>query len=550
MTKARLCGALLLLACATAWAQSYLITNVAGGGMQPVPSAAVSAAFPAVVAVTTDTLGNVYFAAGDSVYMFDPAGTLTRAAGSGSAGYSGDGGAATAAQLAKPMGLAVDPAGNLYIADTNNSVVRKVATTGIITTVAGTGSAGYSGDGGRAATAELNRPRGVAVDAAGILYIADTESCVIRQVATDGTISTIAGNNTCGQSGDGGPATIAELSRPWGLALDSAGNLYSANGGSNTVRKVTPAGIITTVAGNGTSGFSGDSGQAVNAQLSSPQGVAVDTTGNLYIADYDNERIRKVATNGTISTVAGNGTTGSSGDGGSATSATFNGAYSVAVDGASNPYIADWLNYRIRKVAHGTITTAAGSGAITGPSVDGSLAANARLTSTDGVVADAQGNFYVSEGSSSRVRKVALDGTLTTVAGTGVYGNSGDGGPATSAKVSPGPLVVGADGSLYIGDLGFGVVRKVLQGTISTLATGFLPAEDLAIHAGNVYVADRGYNVIRMVAPNGAVTTVAGNFTQGYSGDGGQATGAQLNGPWLSRRTPPASCTSPTRRTT
>ena len=294
----------------------------------------------------------------------DPQGVIVTVAGGG----AGDNGAAISANLYNPYGVAVDSAGNLYIADSNNQRIRKMAAaTGIITTVAGNGTAGFSGDNGAATSANLYNPYGVAVDSAGNLYIADSNNYRIRKVAAaTGIITTVAGNGTSGYSGDNGSATSASIGSSQGVAVDSAGNLYIADSNNYRIRKVAAAtGIITTVAGNGTRGFSGDNGSATSASIGSSQGVAVDSAGNLDVADSNNYHIRKVAAaTGIITTVAGNGTRGFSGDNGSATSASIDSPYGVAVDSVGNLYIADSFNYRIRKVAAATgiITTVAGNG--------------------------------------------------------------------------------------------------------------------------------------------------------------------------------------------
>ncbi|MGA2177433.1 MAG: PKD domain-containing protein [Verrucomicrobiota bacterium] len=279
-----------------------------------------------------------------------PYDVISTVAGNGAWGYSGDGGVATSAELANPFGVAVYVSGNLFIADTYNMRIREVRTDGIITTVAGNGTDGYSGDGGPATNAELYSPGGVAVDAFGNLFIADNGNNRIRKVGTNGIITTVAGDGTAGYSGDGSAATNAELRNPCAVAVDASGNLFIADESNQRIRKVGTSGIITTVAGNGTDGYSGDGGPATNAELYSPCDVAVDASGNLFIVDESNQRIRKVGTNGIITTVAGNGAYGYSGDGGLATNAELYYPVGVAVDPSGNLFIADYGNQRIREV--------------------------------------------------------------------------------------------------------------------------------------------------------------------------------------------------------
>ena len=335
-----------------------LIETVAGGGTRGDGGAAVAAQLNRPFGVTLDGAGNLYIADRDNhrIRKVDAAGVISTVAGDGTEGFGGDGGAAVAAQLRSPTGVAPDGAGNLYIADRDNHRIRKVDAAGVISTVAGDGTEDgsgrgvYGGDGGAAVAAQLNYPNDVALDAAGNLYIADERNNRIRKVDAAGVISTVAGDGTCCYGGDGGPAWAARLSVPTGVALDGAGNLYIANERSHRIRKVDAGGGISTVAGDGTRGFGGDGGPATAAQLRSPWGVATDGAGNLYIADTSNSRIRKVDLTGVISTVAGDGTRGFGGDGGAAVAAQLYLPTGAALDGAGNLYIADFGNSRIRKV--------------------------------------------------------------------------------------------------------------------------------------------------------------------------------------------------------
>jgi len=351
---------------------------------------------------------------GDGTTNRNNAHIIETVAGNGTWGYSGDGGPAVQAQLYYPTSVAVDGSGNIYIADFNR--IRKVDTSGTITTVAGDGTSDYSGDGGPAVQAQLYYPTSVAVDGSGNIYIADFNR--IRKVDTSGTITTVAGDGTSDYSGDGGPAVQAQLYYPTSVAVDGSGNIYIADSSNNRIRKVDTSGTITTVAGDGTSDYSGDGGPAVQATLNGPYGVAVDGSGSIYIADSWNCCIRKVDTSGTITTVAGDGTEGYSGDGGPAVQATLNGPFGVAVDGSGSIYIADSWNYCIRKVdTSGTITTVAGDGT-EGYSDDGGPAAQAKLNYPRGVAVDASGNIYIADTYNCCTRKVssssaAFAGTMT-----------------------------------------------------------------------------------------------------------------------------------------
>ena len=355
-----------------------------------------------------------------------PNGIIATVAGNGTVGFSGDGGAATNSHLSTPSAVAVDGFGNLFIADTSNQRVRRVDVNGHITTVAGNGGNGYLGNGGAATNASLYFPSGVAVDADGNLFIADSLNQRIRRVDTNGFITSVAGNGSAGYAGDGGAATNASLNYPSGVAVDASCNLFIADMDNQCIRKVDVTGLITTVAGNGTNSYSGDGGAATNATLNSPAGVAVDARGNLFIADTDNNRIRRVDADGLITTVAGTGYTGWFGDGGAATNATLYYPKGVAVDGSGNLLIADTCNQRIRRVdTNGIIATMAGDGT-NAWSGDGGLATAGALSYPYGVAADAQGNFYIADRGNNRVRRVVIDGpTLAmgdvTAANAGIY---------------------------------------------------------------------------------------------------------------------------------
>jgi cysteine-rich repeat protein len=545
-------------------AATGIITTVAGTGESGFsgdggPATSAQLNFPSGVAV--NGLGNLFIAdrINHCIRRVDAAtGVITTVAGTGVAGFAGDGGPATSAQLRAPHGVAVDGLGNLFIAERPNHRIRRVdAATGVITTVAGTGTAGFAGDGGPATSAQINEPWGVAVDGSGHLFIADASNHRIRRVdAATGVITTVAGTGAWGFSGDGGLASSAQINAPHGISVDGLGSLFIADTSNHRIRRLDAAtGVIATVAGTGARGFSGDGGPAPSAKLNEPLGAAVDGSGHLFIADTFNTRVRRVdAATGVVATVAGTGEQGFSGDGGPATSAQINLPYGVAVDALGNLFIADRINHRIRRVdaATGVITTVAGTGAF-GFSGDGGPATSAQINAPRGVAVDGLGNLFIADWGNHCIRRVgAVAGIITTVAGTGEAGFSGDGGPATSAQLRlPSGVAVDGLGNLFIADSSNHVTRRVDAFTevITTVAgTGEAglsgdggPATSAQLNwpygvaldgLGNLFIADQTNHRIRRVdAATGIITTVAGTGEAGLSGDGGPATSAQLEWP-------------------
>lgn len=486
-------------------ASTGIITTIAGNqtvGDTGDTGPATSAALIAPYAVVVDSSGNVYFAQnGDSkIRKVDTKANINTIVGTGTAGFSGDGSAATKATLNFPTGLAVDSSGNLYIADSLNNRIRKVSGSNIAT-IAGNGVLSYSGDGGPASSAQLNTPQAVAADSAGNFYIADTFNNVVRKVSVNGTITTIAGNGTAGFGGDGGSATSAQLNGPQGIAVDSAGlNVYVSDTQNARVRKIS-GGTISTVAGNGTPGFGGDNGAATAAQLNVPIGLALDASGNLYIADFTNNRVRKVS-GGTITTVAGNGNQGYSGDGGSPNNAQLDSPVAVAVDSSGNLYIADTANNVVREVSSGIIMTVAGNGQ-PGFSGDSGPATAATVGSPSGLAVDSSGSLYISDGS-ARIRKVYTTGLITTIAGNGTHGYSGDGGSAPFGMLrSPLGIALLPNGNLYIADSGNNAVRLLIFGgyTLSIGAAANAASEQVGAESGGEVVVFYG----TMMGPAGLV---------------------------------------------
>jgi sugar lactone lactonase YvrE len=601
--------------------QSAIITTVAGGYTgSNVHATSAALVFPEGLAI--DNNGNLFIADNNSVLKVDTNGILTTIAGDESSGFSGDGGPATAAKLKYPNRITFDTTGNMYISDKGNYRIRKISPDGIITTVAGNGGNVYAGDGGPATAASMyiediamdnnsnlfiagnGRVRkvnsngiittvvsgfsasSIAFDNSGDLYIADKTNNQIKKLdsqqvissyatynfysenynrlkiafdqsgnlyISDGKynldkidvnkiLSSIAGTRIYGFSGDGGPAVNAQFQETSGLVFDSNSNLYVSDSVNHRVRKIDNSGIINTIAG----GYVGDNQPATLTGFC-PGAIAFDSIGNIYISEFPGYRVRKIDSNGIITTFAGNGTSGFNGDGGPATEAKLYGASDLAFDKQDNLYISDFSNFRIRKVdRNGIISTVAGNGNI-GSGGDGGYATSASFNDLlAGVAIDDNNNLFISDGTNNKVRKVDINGIITTFAGNGNYGSNGDGSAATRANLNfPGKLSIDKNGNLFISDNFNRKIRKVdANGIITTVAGDTFsqgidggPAVDVSLSSftsnavdnlGNLYISDNFNFKIRKVDTGGIITTIAGNGIQEYNGDNIPATAASF----------------------
>jgi sugar lactone lactonase YvrE len=489
--------------------------------------------------------------------------TLTRVAGAGQvtssntylwshlAGSTGGPGSLDAtgpqASFNWPRGVAVDGAGNVYVADTNNQTIRKVTPAGVVTTLAGTALSFGSTD-GTGSAARFRSPSSVAVDSLGNLYVADTVNHTIRKVSSAGVVTTLAGTAVSSGSTNG-TGSAARFNSPYGVAVDSARNVYVADTNNQTIRKVTPAGVVTTLAGTAGS-FGSTNGTGSAARFSSPYGVALDSSGNVYVADYANTMIRKVTSAGVVTTLAGaTFSTGSTDGTGSA--AQFGGAYGLAVDSSGNVYVADTANHTIRKVSSvGVVTTLAGTARISG-STNGTGSAARFYNPSDapsGIAVDSAGNVYVADTGNHTIRKVSSAGVVTTLAGTAGSFGSIDGTGSAARFRSPSGVAVDSSGNLYVADAANHMIRKVTPaGVVTTLAgtarisgstdgTGsaarFNDPWGIAVdNLGNVYVADTFNHTIRQVTPAGVVTTLVGSAGTSGSTDG-TGSNARFNNPF------------------
>ena len=459
-------------------------------------SPATSVVLTLVDGIAVDRGGNIYIShrSKNRIRKVTPDGIITTIAGNGTVGYSGDGGPALEAALNFPAGLTVDGKNNLYIADRNNHRIRKVSPDGVITTVAGTGVAGFGGDGGPALSAPLHLPSDVEVGPEGELYISDRSNHRIRKIDPEGIISTVAGLGVPGFGGDFGLAINAVLKFPFGIALDRHGNLYIADRGNNRIRKVTPDGIITTLAGDSMHSFGGDYGPATYSNLAYPTDVVVDDKDNVYISDRNNNRVRKIDAQGVITTIMGTGKTDFNGDNEIAPETSLYLPFALAIHPDNKLLVVDRSHFRVRSVglANFAVRTVAGNGHSLFKG-DGGPGPGATLNTPSGIVIDSHDNILFADLQHHRLRKLTPDGIITTFAGTGREGNEGNGGSALSASL-------------------------------------LMPSTLAIDHEDNVYVVHRLGNgwVIRKISAQGTITHFAGNGQQGSDGDGGPAVEASF----------------------
>lgn len=551
---------------------TYTIQTVAGSDNSGDGGSALAVALGQPEGIAVDRTGNVYVAeaANHRVRKIAADGSIQTVAGTGIGGFSGDGGLAAAAQINQPYGLALDFNGNLYIADLGNSRVREVAADGTIQTVAGGGNLAATGpgQGGPAIMAQLMQPRNVTVDGGGNLYISDFGANQVYRVSSGGILTLVAGTGTAGYSGVGTSAVLAQINAPAGLAVDSRGAIYIADSGNNLVRKVYNGAIIDVFNTPAPTGVALDStgmlyvaapsyfGTVVQpiAGVTAARDLTVDSSGNIFTTS--GAFVLEVSSSGAVSTLAGSG--GSAyfgGDGGPATSARLNGPSGIAVDASGNWYFADTANNRIRIVtAAGEISTIAGTGTA-GSSGDNGAALAAELNSPQGIAIDSAGNLYIADSGNNEVRKITPGGAISTVAsqlnnplsvavdgqGSVYIADSGDnqivqvnsaGSTSTFAKLA-GVLAVAVDasGNLVAADASQ-LWKIAANGTATSIATGLTTPGGLTFAPdGTLFIADTGANVVRELSTAGTLSAIAGNGTAGFSGDAGLALEAELSAP-------------------
>ena len=478
-----------------------VVVSVQSAELYPYPSIGdgkrgIDVVLTLVDGIATDPHGNIYIShrSQNRIRKLSPNGTITTIAGNGIAGFSGDGVPALGSSLNFPAGLVFDK-GNLYVADRNNHRIRKIDSNGIISTVAGTGMPECCNDNGLAVEAHLHFPSDIDVDTEGNLYISDRSNNRIRKVNSDGIITTIAGLGKPGYGGDFGPADKALLKYPFGISLDNKGNFYIADRGNNRVRKIDQRGIITTIAGDGTHSFGGDYGPANQSSLAFPTDVIVDSLGVIYIADRNNNRVRKIDRLGVITTLMGFSQTEFNGDNEISAETTLHLPFALALNGEDRLLVVDRNHFRVREVRlqSNHVETVAGNGTFLFRG-DGGPGGGATLDAPSGIAVDSKGNVLFADRLHQRIRRVGSNGIIETVIGNGKQGNEGNGRPSIEATLH-------------------------------------LPEVLVIDHEENIYLTQRTGNawIIRKSNAEGIITHFAGNGRQGNTGDGGPAIEASFH---------------------
>jgi DNA-binding beta-propeller fold protein YncE len=497
------------------------VSTLAGPSFEVAGFGPGGATFSSPTGVAVDASGNVYVAdqGNNKIRKISPSGQVITLAGSGKKGSAN--GPDTLASFYQPSGVALDQYGNVYVADYANNLIRMINPAGIVSTVAGTGATGNSN--GNSNVASFDGPSGIAVDGAGNIYVADQHNNMIRKISPNGTVTTLAGSGTPGFTN--GTGTGATFTYPTGVAVSGDGSVYVADYGNQVIRKIDPYAIVSTYAGDGSLPFA--NGPAAAATFDYPFGIAVSGSGIVYVAEQGNQDIRMITTSGIVSTFAGSGTAGSKNGPGNIASFWY--PLGLAVDGSDNVYVADQSNNMIRKInSSDIVSTLAGTG-LSGASNSNDLY-SASFKNPSGVAVDGQGNVYVADTYSMVIRKISSAGDVSTLAGNG-SSTSIDGPDSTASFFFPFGIAVDAHGNIYVSELDNKIRMISTSGVVTTLAgnlgrvgsanglgtmASFNQPSGIAVDAsGNIYVADAGNNLIREISPAGMVSTLAGSGAAG-----------------------------------